>query len=147
MRGKEKSLRMAKGVSGIIPAGAGKRDMEELNRYTLRDHPRGCGEKKGAAFDTDALRGSSPRVRGKGVESRPLPPRRRIIPAGAGKSCFNPETAAITEDHPRGCGEKIIKASLRRAGKGSSPRVRGKGSRRRDAPTGSGIIPAGAGKR
>ena len=55
-----------------------------------------------------ALEGSSPRVRGK----VPLTPserkKARIIPAGAGKSMRSASAALHSEDHPRGCGEKIL---------------------------------------
>ena len=60
------------------------------------------------------------------MESRPLPPRRRIIPAGAGKRYHRNSGVQPLPDHPRGCGEKG----------GGLCRV----------PCVVGIIPAGAGK-
>ena len=50
-------------------------------------------------------------------------------------------------DHPRGCGEKVVKLGKHSIAKGSSPRVRGKGCKLRRAGSILGIIPAGAGKR
>ena len=69
-----------------------------------------------------------------------------IIPAGAGKSATAWTSAWVSEDHPRGCGEKSQRNARPSAPKGSSPRVRGKGAKRSDRLVGCGIIPAGAGK-
>ena len=71
---------------GIIPAGAGKSTSKRNNRTSLRDHPRGCGEKKNGRPHHHAILGSSPRVRGKEYGATPSREGRRIIPAGAGKS-------------------------------------------------------------
>ena len=51
-----------------------------------RDHPRGCGEKSSFGFRPLSVLGSSPRVRGKGVEADGVHGAFGIIPAGAGKS-------------------------------------------------------------
>ena len=135
------------GHIGIIPAGAGKSDLWFLAVLLAWDHPRGCGEKPTPHRSTMALKGSSPRVRGKvlGHERR----RRlfRIIPAGAGKSGGRCRCVMADGDHPRGCGEKWGSAERVATLPGSSPRVRGKDLRKSIADEAAGIIPAGAGKR
>ena len=85
-------------------------------------------------------------MRGKatGQRQRPAPP--GIIPAGAGKRSTLRRPTKPPRDHPRGCGEKSPRARLRAPHAGSSPRVRGKANVTAAAPTGDGIIPAGAGK-
>ena len=71
------------------------------------DHPRGCGEKTPVKRLDFSDRGSSPRVRGKGSTPAASPPRRGIIPAGAGKRTKNLSCIFPERDHPRGCGEKM----------------------------------------
>ena len=90
--------------------------------------------------------GSPPQVRGK------LPPaiwpiaKARITPAGAGKTIYNRMGKIQNKDHPRRCGENLIRSVANALRKGSPPQVRGKQGfvpkhRRR-----AGITPAGAGK-
>ena len=134
-------------MSGIIPAGAGKR---RYNSRTFRggwDHPRGCGEKWKMLPWIVLWPGSSPRVRGKAPthHRRHLP--LCIIPAGAGKSRRRARVRRARRDHPRGCGEKPERAWRRNCSEGSSPRVRGKVLSRFVISWSWGIIPAGAGKR
>ena len=70
-----------------------------------------------------------------------------IIPAGAGRS-FRPfQSRTDGRYHPRGCGEKMLSEEVRNGGRGSSPRVRGKGCLKDKRERLTGIIPAGAGKR
>ena len=90
----------------IIPAGAGKRPEDIVREANAEDHPRGCGEKLGAAIPVFLTPGSSPRVRGKVRGHGGVRRGGGIIPAGAGKS-FAPAAVAVAgRDHPRGCGEK-----------------------------------------
>ena len=93
------------------------------------------------------LRGSSPRVRGKGDVGRDGVGAVGIIPAGAGKSPWCRWRLQRRLDHPRGCGEKPLALARSAAAAGSSPRVRGKARCRQGLRPGRGIIPAGAGKR
>ena len=74
-----------------------------------RDHPRGCGEKKKTVDVTCDNVGSSPRVRGKVVRSVLLGACLGIIPAGAGKRSPGARTSLVVRDHPRGCGEKMVR--------------------------------------
>ena len=133
-------------AEGIIPAGAGKRGPRARPRRAPRDHPRGCGEKQEARDLELNTPGSSPRVRGKAPSWSLLRFQGRIIPAGAGKSWSRRGLLGDGVDHPRGCGEKRSSARSRRARRGSSPRVRGKGGGGGLPRAGRGIIPAGAGK-
>ena len=110
----------------IIPAGAGKSDTAPSRPCGARDHPRGCGEKMAPHGALGCLAGSSPRVRGKGVAGLIHLGGEGIIPAGAGKSAILGFWAKISEDHPRGCGEKHLHISRYEVVQGSSPRVRGK---------------------
>ena len=130
----------------IIPAGAGKRP-PALSRLSLRqDHPRGCGEKDSHDHSSGSKGGSSPRVRGKGTLSICITSPSWIIPAGAGKSLRQGHQIPGLGDHPRGCGEKSCGIFSLHGLRGSSPRVRGKGSCRDCRWLRGGIIPAGAGK-
>ena len=167
MRGKAKVAQAFPLASRIIPAGAGKRGVKKVLTASVRDHPRGCGEKILRPLFLPTFRGSSPRVRGKGGFWALVHQARRIIPAGAGKSFSWTCPHGSFEDHPRGCGEKLPTAQASGTVRGSSPRVRGKvtflhffaawlGSSPRVRgiwPLGllqgasGGIIPAGAGKR
>ena len=126
VRGKADTALLGPGGKGIIPAGAGKRDEEDLGLAEFEDHPRGCGEKPKFMGDGGDEKGSSPRVRGKARKSPLVSVRTGIIPAGAGKSGKRTDRSAKPRDHPRGCGEKIPRP-IALAGT-------------------TGIIPAGAGK-
>ena len=85
-------------------------------------------------------------MRGKVKPSSPLRSSLRIIPAGAGKSHLRAGRRGLHRDHPRGCGEKGVKARTARLRAGSSPRVRGKDEIPPENRDDYGIIPAGAGK-
>ena len=68
-----------------------------------------------------------------------------IIPACAGSSLGGLRMNCFTWDHPRVCGEQMAYKEESTDWKGSSPRVRGAGGRRRDRARPLGIIPACAG--
>ena len=70
----------------------------------------------------------------------------RIIPAGAGKRLSTISCSALSWDHPRGCGEKLIAMMVSPVIVGSSPRVRGKALQYLILYQQDFIIPAGAGK-
>ena len=67
VRGKESLLRGFFLRLGIIPAGAGKSAFQSAAKDSIQDHPRGCGEKSPSRSLAELARGSSPRVRGKGL--------------------------------------------------------------------------------
>ena len=71
---------------GITPACAGKRNRSDPGRHRSQDHPRVCGEKLRPTMPNSGQKGSPPRVRGKGPESRHHLRHQGITPACAGKS-------------------------------------------------------------
>ena len=73
-----------------------------------------------------AMRGSSPRVRGKRWQTGLHLQRGRLIPARAGKTTMPVGGPAGRPAHPRACGENPSSLSSKPAMPGSSPRVRGK---------------------
>ena len=90
--------------------------------------------------------GSSPRVRGKPPTVGGTGPRRRLIPARAGKTTTPAGKPASSAAHPRACGENPPGTGRPRSPVGSSPRVRGKLEALPAFPDEHGLIPARAGK-
>ena len=131
VRGKVAQWLLAGAAAGIIPAGAGKRVVCLPASIASGDHPRGCGEKTNARWIPARRMGSSPRVRGKVVGRYFGCKKSGIIPAGAGKRALSSERQKGRRDHPRGCGEKSRQKAAFHLLSGSSPRVRGKGARKR----------------
>ena len=130
---------------GIIPACAGSTlGMGNWCRFRW-DHPRMCGEHKSMAFCVGTLRGSSPHVRGALVWSCPYCGHSGIIPACAGSTPQMTHSISITWDHPRMCGEHIVKHVRPCSKRGSSPHVRGARIPSQRQGRLSGIIPACAG--
>ena len=109
-------------------------------------HPRSRGENQREPIGPLAAAGSSPLTRGKRPHGHDLQPRRRLIPAHAGKTwpviCSHRAIAA----HPRSRGENFPFGLGLFVADGSSPLTRGKHRHfeieRRDL----GLIPAHAGK-
>ena len=126
VRGKVQLFQSIKRCDRITPACAGKR----------RD---------GRRLKYPGL-GSPPRVRGKVAYGNLRSALWRITPACAGKSPAPAHSLLTFQDHPRVCGEKENSTDRVCVGKGSPPRVRGKGG----APDGFfhtlRITPACAGK-
>ena len=146
VRGKLSLLVFDDGMTGLIPACAGKTSSPASARALRRAHPRVCGENLGFTFEDSVALGSSPRVRGKravGVLDGDVD---RLIPACAGKTRRPGGRRSGVSAHPRVCGENNSGAGSGRRGRGSSPRVRGKRSRRRSSGPAVGLIPACAGK-
>ena len=85
VRGKDAVLFYMADPVGITPACAGKRRYRYLFDFYTRDHPRVCGEKLLQLPKLRTLRGSPPRVRGKGIADRSRSARPGITPACAGK--------------------------------------------------------------
>ena len=146
VRGEESRLPAHPLCSGIIPAGAGRSTVRRQHWQGQRDHPRGCGEKRTSEVVAAAATGSSPRVRGEAARCASRRIRRRIIPAGAGRRALSIRRTHFTGDHPRGCGEKLIKPVEGYGDAGSSPRVRGEVVALLALLSSTGIIPAGAGR-
>ena len=133
-------------VLGLIPAHAGKTCTRFLATFGSRAHPRSRGENLSGGRVWPFGRGSSPLTRGKpSGPFLPLEPR-GLIPAHAGKThCRSPRSAACPA-HPRSRGENYCHISRPRGEPGSSPLTRGKRRRAGGRASGSGLIPAHAGK-
>ena len=109
-------------------------------------HPRRCGADRCCVRYNSRLIGSSPQVRGRSINTRPLRKLRGLIPAGAGQircdACWLHSCTA----HPRGCGADADHFFQSAGIVGSSPRVRGRlGSTAAGLPARR-LIPAGAGQ-
>ena len=131
---------------GSIPARAGKPLWRRPASWSMRVHPRACGEAVSPCIGSTISSGPSPRVRGSHRRPRG---RKRIegsIPARAGKPRRGPDRQRSNWVHPRACGEAGSSCSPSVCARGPSPRVRGSlapGHRRRSS---RGSIPARAGK-
>ena len=86
-------------------------------------------------------------MRGKGYGATIGEDGMRITPAYAGKRQFCPPAGRTDKDHPRMCGEKMMKAGSNCAMLGSPPRMRGKDAKILETAKTLGITPAYAGKR
>ena len=109
VRGKLSHTSPALISSRITPAGAGKTPQVTLVPIEDKDHPRRCGENPTRWRPTNLQRGSPPQVRGKLCRTAPYTVRKRITPAGAGKT--------------------LQKAVASGSKSGSPPQVRGKRKR------------------
>ena len=85
-------------------------------------------------------------MRGKVRAARVTRIKIRITPAYAGKSRSTRTAATSGRDHPRLCGEKVLRCILRSLGLGSPPPMRGKGMSNSHKLSMLGITPAYAGK-
>ena len=129
----------------ITPAGAGKTPRDGRKSHLHKDHPRRCGENLQAVQNLQPRKGSPPQVRGKLIVSCISAARRRITPAGAGKTCLRAVAPPRFWDHPRRCGENLLPNKPHLWGLGSPPQVRGKPAINIKGII-PGITPAGAGK-
>ena len=130
----------------LIPACAGKTPRGPGYRGGSPAHPRVCGENQRGFHNTDAVAGSSPRVRGKPEGGGLGGDRVRLIPACAGKTDGTATESAPTRAHPRVCGENVRPFAGALRVQGSSPRVRGKRDLRQVLLCRVRLIPARAGK-
>ena len=145
-RGKPRRDRRDPDSRRLIPAWAGKTLTATTSTSCRRAHPRVGGENWFHARVSQALRGSSPRGRGKpSVRLRKCTPR-GLIPAWAGKTLGRASAPSSEPAHPRVGGENAHGHGRRHRRRGSSPRGRGKPHGARLAPGVSGLIPAWAGK-
>ena len=146
MRGKVATKTACLAISGITPAYAGKSIFCISGAQRRRDHPRVCGEKSKTALSYDSIRGSPPRMRGKGSNFVQIETFAGITPAYAGKRGKPMHAASEMWDHPRVCGEKARTSAPRLPATGSPPRMRGKGTAPRHLVQCCRITPAYAGK-
>ncbi len=75
----------------ITPAGAGKTVLCLCYRLSEQDHPRRCGENSLFMQNVFSFKGSPPQVRGKQRDYDGGRRKRRITPAGAGKTTHTME--------------------------------------------------------
>ena len=131
---------------GLIPAHAGK----TVGALVVLDHPlahpRSRGENGEGARGNHGVAGSSPLTRGKRPHGDDLQPRRRLIPAHAGKTKALYALAISLPAHPRSRGENASHAARPASRRGSSPLTRGKPWEAGDPRDRGGLIPAHAGK-
>ena len=130
----------------LIPAGAGKTNCHVAALTRIAAHPRRCGENLLDVLFFGQDCGSSPQVRGKRHLHWWHTRSRRLIPAGAGKTCHSHIMPNWIAAHPRRCGENPRVRRIRRLYTGSSPQVRGKPVLVYIAHRCERLIPAGAGK-
>ena len=130
----------------LIPARAGKTATSVPKRRGWGAHPRACGENTNHARVGAVHYGSSPRVRGKHIDSLRNMGVPGLIPARAGKTARSASTSWSPWAHPRACGENPAMVMSQSSSSGSSPRVRGKRSSRGRSATPARLIPARAGK-
>ena len=106
-----------------------------------------CGEKPADLPEEDLQKGSPPHVRGKGTRNGKIIAVTGITPACAGKRPTRSISCQLCRDHPRMCGEKLLRKSPSLRNKGSPPHVRGKEASVIPQSNQNGITPACAGKR
>ena len=111
VRGKAVWKDIKQAEAGITPACAGKSAFPEFEGNAVRDHPRVCGEKTFTVKNVPGAEGSPPRVRGKAMMPTNALIVRRITPACAGKSQSYHQPCSAMWDHPRVCGEKLVRPS------------------------------------
>ena len=130
---------------GIIPAYAGNTSMGNPLPSGNGDHPRVCGEHVTPWRDSEAILGSSPRMRGTPEHMELWNKARGIIPAYAGNTRIWAHARLCSEDHPRVCGEHLAVLDALVLSVGSSPRMRGTHGTTQFYNPQTGIIPAYAG--
>ena len=131
----------------FIPACAGNRHQRAVISTSSAVHPRVCGEQEKELKVRKRPPGSSPRVRGTVDHIAAPPVGGRFIPACAGNRFSSDSLAPRISVHPRVCGEQAKSGYDGGTMNGSSPRVRGTGSRDRGWGGGRRFIPACAGNR
>ena len=126
MRGKDFFVFWCKKCVRITPAHAGKRRGGRYEVQGYRDHPRPCGEKLMQLARPKASQGSPPPMRGKVEVKTRAAVAGRITPAHAGKRRRSRCDLSKSRDHPRPCGEKLMRITLSSLRTGSPPPMRGK---------------------
>ena len=145
-RGKQFKLSGSDVGHGLIPAHAGKTDLDGGDHALPGAHPRSRGENSQSSSEIRRRVGSSPLTRGKPGARSGRPARGGLIPAHAGKTACGIYHIGGVGAHPRSRGEN------RRCGPGSawaggsSPLTRGKHAAGAARGGRGGLIPAHAGK-
>ena len=145
-RGKRHNPHIAIGPLGIIPAHAGKTPSHLPTTQPKWDHPRSRGENLCDRRGEELHGGSSPLTRGKRIHCCSHFRCSGIIPAHAGKTQPSNQRHKQPWDHPRSRGENVAGDHVLVDEAGSSPLTRGKQGDPACVASGTGIIPAHAGK-
>ena len=130
----------------LIPAHAGKTSTLSASSSAPPAHPRSRGENLRQHLDQLWQRGSSPLTRGKQTAQAADAVARRLIPAHAGKTPYQPHNLSVTAAHPRSRGENKVSQGLGSLMSGSSPLTRGKHRGNVANAAVQRLIPAHAGK-
>ena len=144
-RGARDAAKLAKHLSGIIPACAGSTANGFRFVFCCWDHPRMRGEHYGYVMADGKSKGSSPHARGAPELARNLSTCDGIIPACAGSTGLRMSAARRFGDHPRMRGEHSLHVWPAYVSGGSSPHARGAHREVTDICDLHGIIPACAG--
>ena len=130
----------------LIPAGAGRTPRGNFRRMGGRAHPRWRGEDGVCRPVVSGTWGSSPLARGglRGLRRRRH--RRRLIPAGAGRTGHVADRLVSHGAHPRWRGEDVSPICSSPGPNGSSPLARGGRTFSSRCWMRLGLIPAGAGR-
>ena len=131
---------------GSIPACAGEPPPVLARVPASRVYPRVCGGTTPVAGTVPRVDGLSPRVRGNPLRRRAVGWGRGSIPACAGEPPPRRRAGASARVYPRVCGGTLTTESLRAAGTGLSPRVRGNLRSALAASVANRSIPACAGE-
>ena len=131
MRGKRRKHDNRRVPRWLIPAHAGKTEVEGQGEDYAGAHPRACGENNSDPQITHSRVGSSPRMRGKQRCEALCNCFGGLIPAHAGKTFPGQIVNSHAWAHPRACGENTGRRPKHQGMQGSSPRMRGKRKRRR----------------
>ena len=129
----------------IIPAWAGNAASGSRRSGRPSDHPRVGGERTLLCYDSGCHGGSSPRGRGTHGNQIRVGHFQRIIPAWAGNASTTARSRRPATDHPRVGGERFTARQSSACFSGSSPRGRGTRPRARSRGPRRRIIPAWAG--
>ena len=125
-RGKHGRLVASHGLSGLIPAHAGKTVIPVQGRFFVEPHPRSRGENGTSLTCRLRSSGSSPLTRGKRAHRARAPRENRLIPAHAGKTGRGRGPRGGGRAHPRSRGENRGRRREPVKERGSSPLTRGK---------------------
>ena len=125
-RGKHIGLCFPSSYCGPIPANAGETAHPGRTSPDTRAYPRERGGNRAGALSGKALKGLSPRTRGKLYASPPGASSSGPIPANAGETDMNRFTMSFERAYPRERGGNQVLAPVRRPVWGLSPRTRGK---------------------
>ena len=146
VRGKQTGGRAMDAPEGSIPACAGEAPETDTPAVFTKVYPRVCGGSVNVGIGDNAIRGLSPRVRGKHRNGLNVQARRGSIPACAGEAPGPPCGRGLPGVYPRVCGGSPHNGDMHLNGAGLSPRVRGKQPAHLRLRLTSGSIPACAGE-